>query len=57
MQQQEIDYVEVEAGVIKAFESKWNPKKDKVKTPNTFREAYNAEVQVIHKNNFRAFLK
>lgn len=57
VQQQEIDYVEEKAGVLKAFEIKWNPKKDKVKTPNAFRKAYNAEVQVIHKHNFRAFLK
>jgi len=57
VQQQEIDYVEEKAGVIKAFEIKWNPKKDKIKTPKTFREAYNSEVQVIHKHNFRVFLK
>lgn len=56
VQQQEIDYVEEETGKIKAFEVKWNPK-SKVKVPKTFKEAYNAEVTAINKENFREFLK
>jgi hypothetical protein len=56
VQQQEIDYVEEEAGIITGIEIKWNPK-SKVKIPKTFTEAYNAEVKVITKDNFRDFLK
>ena len=55
VQQQEIDYVEEEAGVLEGFEIKWNPK-SKVRAPKAFTEAYNAEVRVIHKENFRVFL-
>jgi len=56
VQQQEIDYVEEEAGTITGFEIKWNSK-SKVKIPKTFTEAYNTEVKIIHKENFREFLK
>jgi len=56
VQQQEVDYVEEEAGALKGFEIKWNPK-SKVKVPKTFTEAYDAEVKVINRENFRDFLK
>lgn len=55
VKQQEIDYVEEEARKIKGFEIKWNPK-NKVKVPKAFKEAYNTEVNVINKENFREFL-
>lgn len=54
--QQKIDYVEQEAGKLKAYEVKWNPK-SKVKAPKIFTETYNTEVQVINKENFRELLK
>lgn len=56
VQQQEIDYVEEGEGKLKGFEIKWNPK-NKVKIPKTFLEAYDAEVNIINKDNFREFLK
>jgi len=56
VQQQEIDYVEEEAGTVTGFEIKWNPK-SKVKIPKTFTAAYNTDVNVINKENFREFLK
>jgi hypothetical protein len=56
VQQQEIDYVEEEAGKITGFEIKWNAK-SKVKIPKTFVETYNTEVKVITNENFREFLK
>ena len=56
VQQQEIDYVEEEAGSIKGFEIKWNPK-NKIKIPKSFTEAYDTEVKLINKENFREFLR
>jgi hypothetical protein len=55
VQQQEIDYVEEEAGTVTGFEIKWNPK-NKVKIPKSFAAAYNAEVHVVNRENFREFL-
>ncbi len=55
-QQQEIDYVEVEADAIRAFEIKWSRTK-KVKIPNSFQAAYNPSFLVVDKDNFRDFLK
>lgn len=54
VKQQEIDYVEENAGAIMAFEFKWNPK-SKVKIPKTFVESYQTEVKVISNENFREF--
>ena len=51
-----IDYVEEEAGKLKAFEIKWNPK-SKVKVPKAFVETYNSEIEIVNKENFREFLK
>jgi len=54
-QQQEIDYVEELDGVITGFEFKWNPKA-KTRIPSAFVNAYNAEVNVITRDNFREFI-
>ena len=54
-QQQEIDYVEEVSGNIKGYEFKWNPKA-KAKFPKSFLEAYNAKIEVIHRENFREFV-
>lgn len=55
-QQQEIDYVEEIAGKIKGYEFKWNPKAN-VRFPKSFMDTYNAEVDVINRDNFRTFIK
>lgn len=54
-QQQEIDYLEEHNGVISAFEIKLNPRK-KIRTPITFRNAYQSEIIVIQRENFRDFI-
>lgn len=54
-QQQEIDYIEQRADKISAYEFKWNPDK-KVKFPITFTKLYQAETQVISRNNFSDFV-
>jgi len=54
-QQQEIDYVEEVSGNITGYEFKWNPKA-KAKFPKSFMEAYDAEIEVIHRDNFREFV-
>ncbi len=54
--QQEIDYVEENAGKIKGYEFKWNPKA-KSKKPKSFMETYDAKINIVHKENFRDFLK
>lgn len=53
--QQEIDLIEEVDGKISAFEFKWNTKKN-YKTPKSFLEAYQTEVEIIHPNNFQAFV-
>ncbi|MCB0738169.1 MAG: DUF4143 domain-containing protein, partial [Bacteroidetes bacterium] len=55
-QQQEIDYLEEKDGKITGYEFKWNPNR-KVRIPKTFTETYNAQVQVITKENFRDFIE
>jgi predicted AAA+ superfamily ATPase len=55
-QQQEIDYVEIEAEEVRAFEFKWSSIK-KSKLPKSFQEAYNTSFLVVNKENFREFLK
>lgn len=55
-QQQEIDYVEEIAGEIKGYEFKWNPKAN-VRFPKSFIDTYNAEVDLINRDNFRTFIK
>ena len=54
-QQQEVDYVEDNGGVITGFEFKWTKKK-KSRLPKTFTEAYNADSKVIDRENFRDFI-
>lgn len=53
--QQEIDYLEEEAGKLRAFEFKWKPLKS-VRFPLSFRNNYEAEYELIHSENFRKFL-
>lgn len=55
VQQQEIDYVEEEAGKIEGFEIKWNPKAN-VKIPKTFTKTYSTKVKIITRENFRGFV-
>jgi len=54
-QQQEIDYIEETSENLTGYEFKWNPK-TKLKTPKTFTESYNADVKIIHRENFREFI-
>lgn len=54
-QQQEIDYVEEADGKITGFKFKWNPKA-KTNIPSNFVQTYNAQVEIISKENFREFV-
>jgi uncharacterized protein len=54
-QQQEIDYIEVEAEKIKAFEFKFSPTK-KAKFSSTFTGHYLSENKLINRDNFREFV-
>ena len=54
-QKQEIDYVEVSASEINAFEFKWKSK-SKVKIPKTFENEYDTKVNVIDIKNFNNFI-
>ncbi|MDP4662755.1 MAG: DUF4143 domain-containing protein, partial [Salibacteraceae bacterium] len=54
--QQEVDLVEEKDGAMKAFEFKWNPKRN-AKLPRPFDKAYNvASFDVINTESFEAFL-
>lgn len=53
--QQEIDYLEVENEQVTAFEIKSN-ENAKIKKFEKFKEAYQTEVRLIHKKNFRDLL-
>lgn len=55
-QQQQIDLVEEKSGTLTGYEFKWN-EKAKVSIPDKFLKTYNAEVNVIHRSNFRTFVK
>lgn len=44
------------SGTLTGYEFKWN-KKAKVNIPNSFLNTYKAEVNVIHRGNFRIFVK
>jgi len=55
VQQQEIDYVEESNGKITGYEFKWKDDK-RVKIPQAFADAYQAQGTVISKENFRTFL-
>lgn len=51
----EIDYIEEEDGILKAFEFKW--KVQKVKFPSSFLDAYpDNETNLISKSNFEGFV-
>lgn len=55
--QQEIDYIEEEDGMLRAYEFKWNARKAGVKCPDSFRLAYpNATYQVITPENIEEWL-
>ena len=55
--QSEIDYLEEEDGVIKAFEFKWNSSKSNAKCPLSFTSAYPGSVfNVITLDNIEEFL-
>jgi predicted AAA+ superfamily ATPase len=53
--QQEIDFVEDSAGILKGYEFKWKARGN-YKAPKAFTETYNATVEVIDRQNFRDFL-
>lgn len=54
--QQEIDYLEERDGHLYTYEFKWNPKA-KARLSKSFSQAYpNHSFQVIHRENFEAFL-
>ncbi|MCY4299373.1 MAG: ATP-binding protein [Flavobacteriaceae bacterium] len=52
---QEIHYVEEVDGKITGYEIKWRPN-SKTRIPKIFKERYDAEVEIIHRENFRDFL-
>lgn len=54
-QQQEIDFIEETNNSLKAFEFKWKAS-TKVKIPKTFTNAYNIDVKIIDRSNFREFV-
>jgi predicted AAA+ superfamily ATPase len=54
--QQEIDYIEINADAVSAFEFKWSSAK-KSKLPKSFIVAYKPFFLVVNKDNFREFLK
>ncbi len=54
-QQQEVDLVEENAGVITGYEFKYRGKKT-VRLPKTFTKAYNAEGKIVDRKNFREFV-
>lgn len=53
-QQQEIDYIEEESGIITGYEFKWNPNA-KTKIHKIFIEAYNSTIKVINRSNSENF--
>lgn len=56
-QQSEIDYIEEENGVLRAYEFKWNANKANAKCPETFKASYpDALFQVITPKNIDGFL-
>lgn len=53
--QQEVDYLEVTANEIRAFEFKWSGTK-KAKLPKPFLDNYSSDFMVVNKKNFRDFV-
>lgn len=54
-QQQEIDWVEERDGHLQAMEFKWKP--SQAAGSRTFTSTYHTQVQVVHRQNFRDFVK
>lgn len=55
--QKEIDYIEAEHDVIRAYEFKWSPSA-KWKQPKSFVNAYpETSIELIHSENFRPFVE
>ena len=54
-QQQEVDYIEVVADDVNAFEIKWKVKKAKL--PKPFSDNYTGSFTIVTADNFREFLK
>ena len=56
-QQKEIDYLEEEDGIMKAYEFKWNPQKATTKCPSAFSASYpQASFQIVTPQNVAEFL-
>ncbi|MDO4729437.1 MAG: hypothetical protein Q4B43_10605 [Bacteroidota bacterium] len=53
--QQEVDYLEVTASEIRAFEFKWSDTK-KARLPKPFSDNYYSDLMAINKTNFRNFV-
>ncbi len=52
----ELDWLEERGGKLYAFEAKWNPER-RAKLPLGFEDAYpDTEFQVVHRENYQAFL-
>ena len=54
-QQQEVDFVEIQNGLVRGFEFKWQAKKQ-AKLPITFTKTYNAKSVIVDINNFQEFV-
>ena len=54
--QQEVDYIEIHAEEVSAFEFKWSSTR-KAKLSKSFLDAYHPSFLVVNKDNFRTFLK
>jgi predicted AAA+ superfamily ATPase len=56
-QQQEIDYLEDQDGLLQAYEFKWNPKAN-VRWPKTFKDHYpDHTLDVVNRENYGEFLR
>jgi len=53
--QREIDYVETDAGSVRAWEMKWNPKSKK-KQLASFEKEYDSKIETVTPENFESFL-
>jgi len=54
-QQQEVDFVEENEGLLTGYEFKWKAKRN-ARLPKTFIKAYNADSKIIDITNFREFV-
>ncbi len=56
-QQKEIDLIEEENGILRAYEFKWNPAKSRIKVPESFAKAYpETSFQIITPENIDDFI-